>query len=112
MRWRKTPEGDDFDAAFDYLELLYPPEEARRIVHRLRDAPLVVKKAKDIMRASRLPLLPADDAAVAKDLQAVRDGRKLSPVLLVRGLIVADGYHRVCAAYHVDEDAEVSAVLA
>jgi hypothetical protein len=37
-------------------------------------------------------------------------GKKLSPLLLVRSsktsrLIVADGYHRLCAAYGFDEDA-------
>ncbi len=43
----------------------------------------------------------------------VHDGVKLSPVLLVRGslggwpLIVADGYHRICASHHLDENADV-----
>jgi hypothetical protein len=39
----------------------------------------------------------------------VRAGHPLSQVLLVRGdartgspLVIADGYHRVCAAYHLD----------
>ena len=43
---------------------------------------------------------------MAKDLAKVAAGTKLSPVLLVRGspLWVADGYHRVCASYHVDEN--------
>ena len=41
-------------------------------------------------------------------------GEPLSPVLLVRGraaagtpLVVADGYHRICASYHLDEDADI-----
>jgi hypothetical protein len=65
--------------------------------------------AKDILRASRLALLPADNHEVAKDLRKVKAGAKLSPVLLVRGtpLWVADGYHRVCASYNLDEDAEI-----
>jgi hypothetical protein len=51
---------------------------------------------------------------VKKDLAKVADGKRLSPVLLVRGrgakdvpLVVADGYHRVCASHHLDEDADV-----
>jgi len=51
---------------------------------------------------------------VAKDLKGVARGQRLSPVLLVRGrgaqavpLIVADGYHRICASYHLDEDADI-----
>ena len=41
-------------------------------------------------------------------------GDRLSPVLLVRGdactsrvLVIADSYHRVCAAHILDEDAEI-----
>jgi hypothetical protein len=44
----------------------------------------------------------------------VLNSPKLSPILLVRGdsgrdrpLIIADGYHRVCASYYLDENAEV-----
>ena len=43
-----------------------------------------------------------------------RFGKKLSPVVLVIGelhderpLTVADGYHRICASYHLDPDALV-----
>jgi len=66
-------------------------------------------KAKDILRASRLDLLPTDNKHVASDLNKVREGKKLSPVLLVRGepLVIADGYHRVCASYHLDENADI-----
>jgi hypothetical protein len=28
-------------------------------------------------------------------------------VLLHLPLIVADGYHRICASYHLDEDADI-----
>ena len=39
----------------------------------------------------------------------MKAGSKLSPVLLVQGvpLWVADGYHRICASYHLDEKTEV-----
>lgn len=69
--------------------------------------------AKDLFRASGLPHLEADDHEVVKDLHKVKSGEQLSPVLLVRGpvllvratpLWVADGYHRICASYHLDED--------
>ena len=66
------------------------------------------------MRASGLSLLPPDNPDVANDLAKMRAKRKLSPVLIVRGdlarqapLIVADGYHRICASYHVDEDQDI-----
>lgn len=104
--WLPDPEEHDFPAAADYLDLLMGSEQVRRIVVDLQRAPTQVKKAKDILRASQLPLLPADNVHVKHDIQRARDGKRLSPVLLVRGrpLIIADGYHRVCAAYHLTED--------
>jgi hypothetical protein len=74
----------------------------------------VQQHAKDILRAARLALLPADDPEVARDLKNVAKGNALSPILLVRGdlgqgrdLQIADGYHRVCASYHLGEDTEI-----
>jgi hypothetical protein len=58
--------------------------------------------------------LPSTNVHVAKDIDRVRNGGQLSPVLLVRGdamraapLIIADGYHRICASYFLDEDADI-----
>jgi hypothetical protein len=71
---------------------------------------------KDILRASQLALLGADNKHVATDLQKAKAGTPLSPILLVRGdgkhpLIVADGYHRVCASYWIDENTDIPCVL-
>jgi hypothetical protein len=58
--------------------------------------------------------LPPDNFHVAKDLKKVNTGGQLSPVLVVRGrlgtdvpLTVADGYHRICAPWHLDDDADI-----
>lgn len=108
--WQDQPEEKDFSAARTYLSLLVEPAEAKRLARALaKKSGLEHFMAKDILRASGLPLLPVDNHEVAKDLDKVKAGTKLSPVLLVRGspLWVADGYHRVCASYHIDEDAEI-----
>jgi hypothetical protein len=112
--WQEEPEEHDFPAAADYLSLLAPPNEVKAAVDALRTAEIVHRKAKDLLRASRLGLLPSDNVHVRKDLAKVADGKRLSPVLLVRGraekavpLTVADGYHRICASHHLDEDADV-----
>ena len=108
--WKDKPEKQDYPAARSYLSLLVHPSEAKKTAKALADEPGVARyKAKDLLRAAGLPLLGLDDPEVAKDLAKVRAGRKLSPVLLVRGepLWVADGYHRICASYHLDEDAEI-----
>lgn len=112
--WKEAPDPHDYPAAEDYLSLLTSPAEARSLARRLRVAPIVHRKAKDLLRASRLAVLAPDNFHVAKDLKKVAEGTLLSPVLLVRGimrtdmpLIVADGYHRICASYHLNEDADI-----
>mgnify|MGYP003618444224 CR=1 FL=1 len=68
----------------------------------------------DTLRAAGLPLLPTDNPHVVADLAKVRDGQALSPVLLVRGDLaggvpaqVADGYHRICASWYLDENTQI-----
>lgn len=119
QHWKDEPDDHDYPAAADYLSLLLPEAEARELSDRLRAAPFVHRKAKDLLRASELPVLGPDNVHVAKDLDKVRRGRALSPVLLVRGrlgdgipLTVADGYHRICASHHLDEDADIPCRIA
>ena len=108
--WQNEPEAHDYPAAESYLSLLIGRTSAARLVSALQ-AQLTLEHfaAKDILRAAGLPLLAADDTEVAADLEKVRHGKKLSPVLLAEGdpLWIADGYHRVCASYHLDEKAQV-----
>ncbi|MGA2208731.1 MAG: hypothetical protein ABSH30_03755 [Acidimicrobiales bacterium] len=112
--WKTEPDDHDFPAAVDYLSLLVDPDTARSTAGALRHATGTTKKAKDLLRASGLALLPPDNAHVASDLAKVDQGNRLSPVLLVRGrlqrgvpLTIADGYHRICASYHLDENADI-----
>ena|ERR1700674_2634434 len=118
-QWKEEPDEHDYPAAEDYLSLLALPAEANKLVRSLRVAPIVHRKAKDLLRASGLSALGADNVHVAKHLQKVKDGRLLSPVLLVRGIVraqvpltVADGYHRICASYHLDENADIPCRIA
>jgi hypothetical protein len=104
--WQDRPQVQDFPAARSYLSLLVGPVAAAKMARALRrEQTLQQYAAKDILRAAGLPLLAPDDPEVAADLEKVKSGTKLSPVLLVHGapLWVADGYHRVCASYHLDE---------
>ncbi len=112
--WKSEPDDHDFPAAADYLSLVLEEDEVAATVKALQAAPLSHRKAKDLLRASQLALLAPDNVHVAKDLGKVKSGEKLSPVLLMRGhaggkvpLVVADGYHRICASYHLDEDADI-----
>lgn len=118
-RWTRTPAPHDYPAASDYLSLLFDPSTVRALVRGLRSATLTTRKAKDLLRASGLGLLPINDPEVARDLKKVKKGERLSPVLLVRGgldhdrlLTVADGYHRICISYHLNEDADIPCRIA
>jgi hypothetical protein len=110
IQWLDEPEAHDYPAAESYLNLLYPPSAAARCVARLKAARITGFKAKDIFRASGLSLLGVSNSHVEKDRKKIQRGRSLSPLLLVRDprhgrVVIADGYHRLCAVYSYDEDA-------
>lgn len=117
--WKNEPDAHDYPAAASYLSLVATAELVTLTVSALKSAPIGHFKAKDILRASQLPLLAADNPHVAVDLDKVTRGKKLSPVLLVRGALtrgfplqIADGYHRVCASYHLDENTDIPCRIA
>ncbi|MGC0363768.1 hypothetical protein ABH922_001752 [Rhodococcus sp. 27YEA15] len=117
--WKELPDQHDYPAARDYLQLVATPVQVQALVYALKTATLVTKKAKDILRAAGLPLLPVDNPHVASDLKKIRKGIALSPILVVQGdfrtgvpMQIADGYHRVCASYHVDENTAIPLKLA
>jgi hypothetical protein len=113
--WKDEPEEEDYPSARSYLSLLVGDDAAAKLVKRLKkQGGLAHFAAKDILRAAGLPLLGADDSEVAEDLTKVTSGTKLSPVLLIQGdpLWVADGYHRVCASYHLNEKTPVPCRIA
>ncbi|CDO07668.1 hypothetical protein C1S82_06195 [Mycolicibacterium cosmeticum] len=114
VKWLDEPEDHDYDAAADYLSMLAEPAVVAATVTALKAAKPVQRKAKDILRAARLALLPENNAHVRADLAKISDGKRLSPILLVRGrydgnvpMQVADGYHRVCASYLTDENTPI-----
>ena len=119
VKWFDKPQDHDFPAAGDYLALIADPQVVTALTDKLRAGSIVHKKANDILRASRLPLLPVDNPHVASDLAKIKKAKQLYPILLVRGdfradiaLQIADGYHRVCASYHTDENTDIPVVLA
>lgn len=119
VRWLTQPEDQDYPSAADYLSLLEADDVVATVVAAFKDAPIHHRKAKDILRAARLALLPEDNVHVASDLRKIKEGKKLSPILIVKGDLargipaqVADGYHRVCASYYTDENTDIPLKLA
>ena len=117
IRWLAKPEEHNYPAALSFLSLIDDEPTSKRLVGMLRRAPLSHFKAKDIFRASGLSLLGVSNSHVEKDRRKIKNGKELSPLLLVRDkangkVTIADGYHRLCAVYSLDEDALIPCKIA
>ena len=110
LQWLDDVAAHDFDAASAYLSLKLDEKRAVAAVGRLRKAEVTRRRANDILRACNLVALPLDDPGVRRDLLDAVSGKRLSPVLVVStgdGGDIADGYHRVSLAYHLDPFGDV-----
>jgi len=110
IQWLSDVEEHNYPAAVSYLSIIYTEAKVAEMIVKLRSAPVVQFKAKDIFRASRLPLMGVSNLHVEKDRDKISKGRGLSPLLLLRDtqngkVVIADGYHRLCAIYEFNEDA-------
>jgi len=112
IKWLNEPEDHNYPAALSYLSLIYDEGTAAKMVDDLKAASVSHFKAKDVFRSSSLSLLGVSNSHVNKDRKKIKKGTSLSPILLVRDssngkVIIADGYHRMCAVYSFDEDAVI-----
>ena len=114
LRWRKATGKGDVEAAAAYLGLVLADATVTTVVARIRRATTTLAKAKDLARASGLKLLPREDPDVLTEIKRLAKGKAMSPILLLRGgidddrpLVIADGYHRICASYHLNQHARV-----
>jgi hypothetical protein len=112
VKWSSEPEKHDYAAAESYLSLTLEPAAAKETVGKLERAEMSEFAAKDIFRASGLALPRFGDSHVDKDRAQIVLNEKLSPLLLFRDkaggrLVIADGFHRLCAVYTFDEDAMI-----
>ena len=117
--WNRAPAQEDYEAARRFLSLLFSDRDAAHLASLLRRPPIVFFEAKDLLQAAQCHLLEKDSPHVAADLKKIAKGKKLSPVLLVRGqarvgvpLIIADGHHRICASWYWQEDEPVACCIA
>lgn len=112
ITWLVDVEKHDYTAAHSYLSLIYAKTDVDQMVAELQDSVIVEFAAKDIFRASQLDLLNEHNSHVQSNWRKIKDKKKLSPLLLTRDtqngkVVIADGYHRLCAVYSIDEDAQI-----
>ena len=110
--WLTQPGDNDYLASLSYLGLIFGNKRAKKLVKALRNASMMSFKAKDIFRSTGLSLLGISNGHVEKNTKKLQAGIRLPPLLLVsddkqRRLIIADGYHRLCSAYLIDEDSDI-----
>jgi hypothetical protein len=112
IQWLPDVEDHDYPDAESFLRLIIDGKQVERMITELRKAAIVEFKAKDIFRASQLSLLGVSNWHVERDRKKIQRGDRLSPLLLVRNetiarVVIADGYHRLCAIYEFDENASI-----
>lgn len=117
IRWLDKPKEANYPAALSYLTLIFDEKTAARYLRLLNRTPVAEFKSKDIFRASGLSLLGVSNFFVERDRKKILEGEALSPILLVRDtrnrrVIVADGYHRLCSVYSIDEEAPIPCKIA
>ncbi len=107
--WSSTVPNEDYAAAAAFLALVMVPARVPAVIKKLRGAGIQAYRAADLFRASRTKLPKKDDRPCREAIAKIRAGEAIAPVLLVRDpprgtVIIADGYHRVCAAVRIDPD--------
>ena len=112
IKWLSKPQKHDYPAAQSYLSLSLEPRKAKNLADKLERAEMTTFAAKDIFRASGLSLPGVSDSHTEEDRTLIILNEALSPLLLCRdkgrgNLIIADGYHRLCAVYTFDENAMI-----
>ena len=112
VTWLKEPAEDTYTSAEIFLQLTYKPKKAKRLVEKLRHAGMSEYAARDILRASATLMSWVNAFDWSRQQQAINSGTPISPILLVRQndgghLIVADGFHRMCALFAEDQDIKV-----
>ena len=115
IKWQKHVKDSNYEAAESYLTLIYGHHEAEHLIKKFKEGKVEAFTAKDILRAAKTQALPKDIEHVATNMLKIKNGEELNPLLICRTkehtLIIADGMHRVSAAWYLDEDTPVYAVV-
>ena len=117
VQWLEDASDEDYSAAAHYLSLLDVQKNVDKAVVEMRSATITEFKATDLLRAAQLTVPKIDDRPSREQMKKIKNGEPISPVLLMRAsalkkVIIADGFHRICAAYRIDPDVVLRCKLA
>ena len=84
INWLAHPKDTNFDAAMSYLILAVGHSVAQKLVDRLHKAAIETFAAKDILRAANTQALPLQTEHVQDNLEKMKKGHEIGPVLLCR----------------------------
>ena len=87
VKWLDDPESHDYDAAADYLSMLAEVHAVTTTVDALKAARpgLPARRERHLAGCGAAGVAGQQNAHVKADLAKISDGKKLSPILLVRG---------------------------
>ncbi|HEX8786222.1 MAG TPA: hypothetical protein VF793_08575 [Telluria sp.] len=117
IEWMDDAPESDYQSAAHYLALVETPKGVNQALAEMRRATIVEYKATDLLRAAKLAVPKSDDRPTRDQIKSIEKGEAVSPVLLLRvsalkKVIIADGFHRICAAYRIDPDVVLHCKLA
>jgi hypothetical protein len=73
INWLSSPVDNEYISAERYLSLLFKPGECRKLLQKLRAAPMSEYPAKDILRASRTAMSEVDAFDWSHHQQQIHD---------------------------------------
>jgi len=116
LHWEKQLKKKDLSPVEQYLRLIFEPKDVRSALSEFEKNRSSIERfmARDILRASQNQLLPESNEDVRDQFVKIFEGEPLVPIALVRKnekLFIADGFHRMCAAYYLDKECEIHSVL-
>jgi len=116
IKWKQKAAIENIKAAAQYLTLIFDAKEVAAAVAKMKKQRSKIEqfKAKDILRASDTQLLPETNEDVDAEFRKIQKRQLIHPLLLVRKrdkLYIADGYHRLCAAYYFNKNEMIDALL-
>jgi hypothetical protein len=115
IRWHNRIRKRHIKRATAFLRLFLNKKDLNKLKAKLKKHRITTDyhTAKDIIRASQSQMVADDNANLLEHINDVKNGLAFYPVILVRAkkrLFIADGFHRICTAYSIDDKTKIASV--